>query len=404
VAPVNLTPYRGRRLLLASLLVGAVGIALWILGLLLDPVRALYGWLIAFCFGVSIAIGALIFLMCHETMGAAWPVAVRRLTEAVVGALPVLAVAFVPVAIGATTIYLWADPPAEIDAHLRELLHHKSAYLNVPFFVVRGVVFLAIWIGIASLLRRWSFATDATARAGAPRRRARQIQRRARALSAVALPIVGITVTFAAFDWLMSLQPAWFSSAFGIYYFAGGFVASLGLITILAHATRRSGAVGEAIARPHFHALGRLLFAFSIFWTYIAFFQAMLIQLANKPEEVTFYLERLDGGWKAVAAFLVIGRFVILFFVLLPRAIKFRPAAMAAMGAWIVFVHYVDIYWLIAPALREHGVLPTWHDVVALVGLGGLAVAFAAWRLQGKWLVPAGDSRFAKAIHYESPS
>ncbi len=181
----------------------------------------------------------------------------------------------------------------------------------------------------------------------------------------------------------------WHSSIFGIYLFAGGFVGALGLISLLAHATRRSGLVGDGITRNHFHALGRLLFAFTIFWAYIAFFQAMLIRIANLPEEVRFYLP--------------LGHFVLPFLLLLPRSVKLRPAWVAAVGAWIVFFHFLDVYWLVLPVVPGRGALPSWLDVAALTGLVGVCVAFAAWRLRGRPLIPVDDPLLDESIRYESP-
>jgi hypothetical protein len=199
----------------------------------------------------------------------------------------------------------------------------------------------------------------------------------------------------------MSLQPLWMSSMFGVYVFAGGFVASLGLVAVLAHAASRSGA--SAIRPPHFHALGRLMFGFTIFWAYIAFFQAMLIALANRPEEVVFYVQRLAGGWRALAWLLIAGRFVIPFFVLLPKAVKFRGRALAWVGAGLVLGHYLDIYWLVMPLLRASGPLPSVWDAAALLAIGGTSALAAAWWLSGKNVVPLRDPLLEASLAYRSP-
>lgn len=384
------TRFRGGRLLAVAGALGLGGLSLTALGLAVAPARALFAWLAAFTFVASVALGALCFLLIVHAAASTWPVAVRRLTEAVAGTFPLLALAFVPVVVGAAHIYPWAHPEAVEDPHLRHLIAHKAPYLNVPFFALRGAFYLAVWIAVSALLRRWSFAADESA----PSR-----QQQARALSAAALPLVGLTLTFAAFDWLMSLEPAWFSSVFGIYWFAGGFVASLALLAALAEAARR-GPLAAAITTSHFHALGRLVFAFSIFWAYIAYFQALLIQIANKPEEVTFYLHRIEGGWAAVAWLLAGGRFAVPFLLLLPRATKCMPRLMAALGLFLVVTHYLDCYWLVMPLAPTRHV---WIDLAALVGLTGTAVAFAAWRLRGHALLPLGDPRLEEALAYRSP-
>src|SRR5690606_6673297 len=271
-------------------------------------------------------------------------------------------------------------------------------YLNVPFFIGRTVVYFAIWIGVAFLLRRWSLARDREAPRGAALTHDRE-----RTLSSALLPIVALALTFAAFDWLMSLQPLWYSTIFGVYYFAGGFIASLGLLTVLAFAARRSIPGEPWIRPPHFHALGRLMLGFTIFWAYIAFFQVLLIQIANKPEEVEFFLERTRNGFGAIAALLFFGRFVLPFFVLLLRPIKFDGKLMAIVGAWIVVLHYVDVFWLVAPSREGHGPVPNVWDLAALAAVGGTTVAFGAFLLRGKALVPVNDPALMQSLEYRSP-
>ncbi len=388
MAALTLAPFRGSRFIAIAAAVGVAGLGLSIAGFWLSPALALGGWLTAFGCAVSIALGALIFLMSSHAAGARWPVAVERLLVAIIAPLPLLALAFVPIAVGAAELYLWADPPHGLPAHLTRLLAHKAPYLNLPFFVVRTIFYFAVWIGVAWWLARWSLG-DPKPASGRPR-----------ALSAGMLPLIGLTLTFASFDWLMSLEPEWFSAAYGLYYFAGGFVASLGVLSALAFVARRAGLV--ELSPWHFHALGRLLLAFSILWAYIAFFQAMLIQLANKPEEVTFYVHRLEGGWQIVTWLVAAGRFAVPFLLLLPRAIKLRPGWVGAAGAWIAVLHYLDVYWLVAPAIDGHGAWPSWLDVTALAAVGGLSSAYAGWRLRGRRLVPLSDPLLAEAIAYRS--
>jgi hypothetical protein len=292
-----------------------------------------------------------------------------------------------------------ADPTAlpQLSEHESHALAHKQAYLNGPFFLARAAAYVVIWGVAALVLCGRSVRRDR----GAPAPEEAVAHRAERAFSAAFLPIVCLALTFAAFDWLMSLQPFWMSSIFGVYVFAGGFVASLGLIALLAHAAASAGVA--PIRPPHFHALGRLMFGFTIFWAYIAFFQALLIALPNRPDEVVFYVQRLAGGWRAVAWALIAARFVIPFFVLLPRAIKFRGRAMAWVGAGLVLGHYLDVYWLVMPVQSGHGPLPGVWDVSALLALGGTYALSAAWWLRGKHLVPDGDPLLEQSIAYRSP-
>lgn len=386
------------KLMLGGLLVALVGWVGLALGFTSDPRASFFAYLAAFCFVASIALGALIFLMITYVVGATWNVAIRRLNESIAGVFPVLAVLFLPLAFGISEIYLWATPTQHLSEHQRHLLEHKAPYLNLPFFLVRSLLYFAIWIVCAWLLRSWSFRTDRVENRTEPGAR----NSRERTFSAALLPLVGLALTFAAFDWLMSLQPFWFSTMFGVYYFAGGFVASFGLLSIMSFVAAQRAAK-DVIRPPHFHALGRLMFGFTIFWAYCAFFQAMLMQLADKPEEVEFYLKRLEHGWDYVAGFLFLGRFVLPFLFLLPRAIKLRANVMAAVGAWLVFCHYVDVYWLVLPVLEAHGPVPNAWDVSALLAVSGSCVAFGAWRVSGRAVVPVGDPALAQSIRYRSP-
>jgi hypothetical protein len=389
--------FRGRRSLPAALLISAAG---WIgvaTGLGLTPRDTWFAYLAAFTFVASLALGALVFLMVGHAIGSVWNLVLRRLVEAVVGTIPVLALLFVPLLFGLDELYPWVDPDTRLPEHAQELLHHKQGYLAPGFFTARTAVYFALWTVAAVLLRRWSLAQERAASAGSA-------ERRARVLSSALLPPVALAITFASFDWLMSLQPLWFSSIFGVYYFAGGFVASFGLLTVLAYAAQRTGLSAGLIRPPHYHALGRLMFAFTVFWAYATFFQAMLIQIANRPEEVEFYVARLEHGWSAVAWLLLFGHFVLPFLVLLPRAGKFRAPLMAAVGSWLVLVHYVDIYWLVAPAQPGRGPAPTLWDLVALAAVAGPASASALWQLRGRPVVPVHHPELAQSIAYRSPT
>ncbi|NUO51778.1 MAG: hypothetical protein HOV80_23240 [Polyangiaceae bacterium] len=388
-------PYEGRRVAIVAAAVGALGLLLSAVAFSSAPEEAAHAWLTAVAFAVSVSLGALIFLMTCYAAGSRWPVAVRRITEAVAGGFVPLAVSFVPILLFAGFIYQWMSGPSGEAPRVDEWLEHQRVWLNRPFFAARALFYFAVWATVAFCLRRWSLAADTAPRATP--------DMRAKTLSAGGLPVVGLTLTFAAFDWLMSLDSAWVSSVFGVYWFSGGFVASLGLIAALTERGARHGALCAAITRSHFHALGRLIFSFSIFWAYIAFFQAMLIQMADKPDEVTFYLDRIDGGWAAVVVLLIVGRFIVPFVVLLPRRMKENSAVVSSVGGWIVAMHYVDVYWMVAPKSVGHGPLPGWIDLAALAAVVGSVVAFVAWRLSGKPLLAIGDPHLGEALAYRSP-
>lgn len=381
-----------------SLALTVVGLVAWALGLWVDPRRAAFSWLTAFSFAASIAIGALLFLMISYAINAKWVAVLRRLNECIAIVVLPLAVAFVPVVLQAPLLYSWVEPNlAELSEHERHLLEHKRAYLNLPFFALRGAFFFAIFGAIAMMLRVWSLRRDGVPQVGDPR----EGQAKFRGLSAATLPLVALALTFAAFDWLMSLEPFWYSAIYGVYVFAGGFLGAIATLTILAYLCQRRRCLPE-VSGFHFHALGRLLLAFTIFWAYAGFFQAVLIKLANKPDEVTYYLRRSDGGWSYVMWALIVGHFVLPFFVLLIRSIKYRGEVMAVVAAWLLAMHWLDAFWMVVPVLQPDRVTFHWLDAAALAAVGGGCVSFGLWRQRGKPLLATGDPFLASGVEYRS--
>lgn len=399
---VNRRIFRGDRTLLIFAIVALVGLVLWAIGLAIDPERALHAYLSAWAFAVFLVVGALIFLCIGYAANATWVTSVRRLNEAIVATLPVLAVGFVPIIAGLDELYMWADPPAHLNERELHHLHHKAPYLNPVFFIVRGLIFFAVWIGIASILRLWSGRRERAVLERSPVREDTP-NGRERAFCSAVLPLIAITLTFAAFDWLMSLDPFWFSTIFGVYVFAGGMLAGLSVLTFLAWAARRSGAL-EELGADHFHALGRLLLTFTVFWAYCGFFQAMLIKIANIPEEVTFYLKRIDGSWEGVTYLLIFGHFIVPFALLLLRRIKRIPVWMGLMSVWLLIMCAVDDFWLILPELPDAVDGPSWVDLAALAAVVGVTVLFGAWRQRGRSLLAEGDPFLQQGLAYKSRS
>lgn len=398
MAEVKRSPFSGTTVILIAAILAVTGFMACAAGLLVAPTETFFAYLTAFVYVATIALGALIFLQIAYVTNARWPTVVRRLIEAVAGLFPLLAVLFIPLAFGLEHLYPWATPQPTAPDHVQHVLEHKEPYLDATFFIVRAALYFAVWIVTAELLRHWSLSGDRDAG------RISAGHGRERAVAAVMLPLVALALTFASFDWLMSLQPTWYSSIFGVYVFAGGFVASFGVLALLAACARRVPAMRADIHPPHFHAIGRMMFGFTVFWAYNAFFQAMLIQIANKPEEVEFYVHRLEHGWDTVVWLLIFGQFVVPFALLLLRSIKDHPRIIAAIGVWIAVVHYVDIYWLVAPTMPGHGPWPTFWDLAALAAVGGAAVLFAALRLRGRCLVPINDPWLEQSRTYRSPN
>jgi hypothetical protein len=383
--------FDGGRAPLIAAGVGAFGLLICVLGLFVDRRQMFHSYLAAYVWVATLPLGALLFLMTGHLMGSLWTIPFRRMTEAVVGAFPAVAVLFVPLAFGLGDLYSWAGAagPAADDPHVQHLIHHKHAYLRADFFLVRTGIYYALWIGVGWLLCRWSFRQDRdpAVAPGSPR-----------VVSGAAMPAMALTLTFAAFDWLMSLMPQWFSAAFGLYFFAGSAVGGLALVVALAARANRTTLAG-ALTPSHFHALGKLLFAFVVVWAYIAYSQGFITWIANKPEEVVWFVARVRGSWGPVTLILVLGHFFLPFFLMLPREVKRTPLFLTIGAGWLLAFHYLDIHWMVLPTLRS-GFYPHWLDLAALLCVGGLTAAFALWRMRGQPIVPAGDPRLAASMRY----
>jgi hypothetical protein len=402
---MNAAPFTGgRTLMLRAAAVGVIGLAATAAGGALDGRRALFAYLAAFVYWVGIAAAAMIFLMANEAANSKWYIVVRRLLETIPAAFTVLAVLFIPIALGMGRIFPWVDPMAAMHAPIQPWAHgegklaihlweHRHPWMNTPFFLVRAVVYFAIWMGVAMLLRGWSLAQDRT---GAP-----ELKLKMRRLGAGGLPFVALAVTFASFDWQMSLSAFLFSTIFGVYWFAGSLVAAIAVWIIAAAAASREEPLKSAINANHIHSMGKYLFAFTAFWAYIAFSQYLLIWIANLPEEVPWYLVRTDTGWKGVGIFLALFQFLLPFVILMPRERKRSWKPLVVMAVWILAVHYVDIYWVVMPTLSPGGPSPSWMDLAAFLGVGGISVAWVVSRLRGHPILPARDPYLADSLHYE---
>jgi len=375
----------------AGLALGAVGLVLAVVTGRGSPEGFFAAWLVAFVFFLTIALGCLYFVLIHTAMQGGWGVVVRRVAENAAATLPLFALLFLPVALGLHDLYPWSRPGA---AAADALLRWKRPYLNEGFFFARAALYFAVWSATALWFLRLSHRQDV-----AP---SDAIAARLRRLSGPLLIPLGLTHTFAAFDWLMSLDPRWYSTIFGVYSFSGSLVAGFAFLALAAVAMRRSGLVPGAVGAEHFHDLGKLLFAFTVFWAYIGFSQYFLIWYGNLPEETIWYRQRLEGAWRAVSIGLALGHFVIPFFFLLPRATKRNPAALAAGAAWMLMMHLVDVYWIVIPSVPGRAAAPGILDGAALLAVGGAFLAFFGWLLRRHPLVPVGDPRLPESLAFEN--
>ena len=349
--------------------------------------RFFFAYLLAFAYVLSLALGSLYFVLLHHLTNSGWSVVVRRIAEVLAGTLPFLAALGLPLLFGIGELYPWARAGYAAT-------HARAAYLNVPFFVARCAVYLAVWGALGRFFLRRSLAQDAS---GDP-----TLSVTMRRWSAPAMIAFALTLSFAAIDLLMSLDPGWYSTIFGVYYFAGAAAGVYALLPLAAFLLQRAGFLRRSVTVEHYHDLGKLLFGFVVFWAYIAFSQYMLQWYANLPEETHWFVARQTHGWGWVGLALVFGHFLLPFVALLSRAPKRRPRLLAAVAAWVLVMHWVDLYWLVMPAASPGSPLPRLVDLTVTVGLTALLVAAAAFVARGRALVPERDPRLAESLAFEN--
>jgi hypothetical protein len=380
--PAALSSVRGR-----ALAVGVLGSAVAVALGAADPARFYPAYLLAYIYWFGIGLGSLALLMMQHLTGGAWGVMIRRVLEAAAGTLPLMAIMFVPIAFGLPYLYPWTDlQKVQADPVLLE----KMAYLNVPFFVTRAGIYFAAWVGMAALLTQWSRRQDETGDA--------RYADRMRKLSGAGLVIWGVSVTFASVDWLMSLEPHWFSTIFGILMMGGlGLGAMAFSIIALQWLSAREPLAG-VVSRAHFHDLGNLLLTFVVLWAYFSFSQLLIIWSGNLPEEIPWYLHRIGGGWAAVAIVVAVFYFAVPFILLLSRRTKQRGRSLAVVAAGVLAARLADLFYLIAPEFSQQGFTVHALDLAAIVGIGGLWVALFAWQLGRRPVLPVNDPELEPAL------
>ncbi|MCS6913539.1 MAG: hypothetical protein RMK29_13475 [Myxococcales bacterium] len=391
LGPLRLGKDTAGRVSILSLGAGALGLILTVGAMLSEELRdqALHSYLVAFLFVATLAVGSLFFVMLQHLVGAVWSVTVRRVAEIAASTLPLLALLFVPIAFQVGHLYPWAGHAAH-----EPLVEAKAGYLNTPFFLVRAVLYLLLWGGLGWFYYSRSVQLDAS---GDP-----LLLLRLRRLSAPAILLWAIAVTFAGFDWIMSLAPEWYSTIFGVYVFAGTMTSTLSMLVLMAVLLARQGLLREAITTEHYHDLGKLMFGFVVFWTYIAYSQFMLIWYSNIPEETRWFADRWVGSWASLSVLLIFLQFVIPFFGLLSRNAKRSPVILPVMAGILLVGHLVDLHWLVMPQLHRHGVSLHWLDVTALVGTCGLFVGVVARRMSQVPLLPVQDPFLPASLEFEN--
>lgn len=359
-------------------------------GYALDRQQFHFSYLVAFAFFASVSLGALFFVMIQHLTGSAWSVTVRRLMENMMRTVPLAFLLVLPVFLGIHSLYEWSHAGAARDA----VLSAKLGYLNEKWFMLRGLIAIALWSVFALRLYAISRRQDESGSI--------EYTKAAVRWSAPGTVVLFLMASMSAFDWIMSLEPHWFSTMFGVYFLAGGAVGFMAILIAVALGLRSAGYLTQSVREEHYHDLGKWLFALTTFWAYVTFSQYMLIWYANLPEETFWFHKRLQGSWSAFVPILVIGHFIIPFFTLLPRANKRNLKLLGFFAGWMMLMHFCDLYWQIMPVLHAKGVALHWMDAAAWLAVGS-AYGLVFWQgLKEKPLVPVGDPRLEQCLAFHN--
>jgi hypothetical protein len=401
-------------------LIGLAGLAVSVLIALVGSEgtweRFFRSYLVAFMFVLSLSLGSFFFVFIQHLTRAGWSVTVRRVAEGLMANMMWIWVLFIPLAVAAVMsekshLYEWAIPGATDND---PILQHKEGFLNIWFWLGRAAFYFFVWALFARFYYRNSVAQDAS---GDP-----EITSRMQTLSAPAAILFALTLTFAAIDWIMTLEPHWFSTMWGVYFFAASCCGGFSAIIITLHLLQKSGRIQHSVTSEHFHDLGKMLFAFGIvFWAYIGYSQYMLIWYANLPEETIWYIARQMDGWLWISLLLLLGHFLGPFLILISRWPKRWTGVLAVAAGWMLFIHYIDVYWMVMPRIppqitdvkslqalanvvTSQDVGYGWHllDLTCLVGLLGVYIAGTAAILRQASLVPERDPRLPEALSFEN--
>lgn len=369
-----------------ALIVGAVFLLVLLVTAFVDRRQFFQAYLIGWTFWTGITVGSLALLMLQHLTGGGWGFVIRRSLEAATRLLPIMAALFIPVILGAHSIYHEWTNHEELEQH--PVVQFKTPYLNLPFFTARAILYFGVWGALAFFLNRWSLAQDRTADA--------RYTKNMRLLSGPGMVVLIFTVTFASIDWYMSLEPEWFSTIYGFIYVASWSLSALAFVIAVMATLTQEDPMKRVVAPLHFQDLGKLLLALVMLWAYFAFSQYLIIWSGNLPEEIGYYIERTHGAWGAVIIAIGLLHFAAPFLFLLSRELKRNPRRLVLVALLILVMRMVDLLWMLVPAFREHHWI--WLDVIALVGFGALWLWLFAWQLGKRPLIPINDPQFESVM------
>ncbi|MGB9774118.1 MAG: quinol:cytochrome C oxidoreductase [Bacteroidota bacterium] len=367
-----------------------IGILINLFSYAIEPEHSLFSLVMSFAFAASVGLGALFWVAIEYLTSAVWSVAMRRVFEFLAGVIPFLIIFALPLLLNLHEIFIWTH---------KGFITHNSAmliklpYLNAISFTIRTVVILAIWGLFYVLMTRNSLLQDTTHEQNLTKRNIK--------LSAAFMPILGVTLTLFAIDWLMSLSPSWYSTIFGVYYFAGAALAAMAMATLIIVTLNERGRFPVKLSRDHYYNLGGLIFAFTNFWAYIAFSQFMLIWYGNLPEETAWIVRRMNGSWAAISIILVIVHFLVPFVGLITRSAKMKPQRLISISICILLAHALDIYWLVMPVYSEKGAPFNLSELSFLLISVGFVFTVFAEKSKRNSLIPVGDPKLKKSLEFQ---
>jgi hypothetical protein len=367
-----------------ALMFGGLGAAATVAGFFVQRDTFFQSYLIGYMFWMYIVLGSLGLLMVQHLSGGAWGIVTRRIFESAVRTLPVMAVLFIPIAMNLPAIYVWARPEALNDPGIQV----KAAYLNQTFFLIRAALYFAIWMGFGFTLAGWSAKQDVDAPAiPGPE------DRKFRVLSGPGCVFFILTVTFMSVDWMMSLDPHWTSTIFGVLFVGGAGLSTLAFTIVVLASLSEAKPMSELMSADRFHDLGKLMYAFVLLWAYFSVSQLIIVWSGNLPEEIPFYLIRFRGVWGKISWLVLFGHFVVPFVFLLSRRLKRNARLAARVALFILAMRAVEIAWMVAPMVRhgEHAAGPNWVDFAAVLGVGLVWLFMFFRNLGGRAVVPVHD-------------
>ncbi len=372
-----------------GLILTGIGAVMAIAAFAVDAHRAFFGYLWMYMFLVSIGVGSLALVALEYLVGASWSTPFRRVPEFLSALILLLVVLIVPLLFGMHDLFHWTHAEAVAED---PILKSKEPYLNVPFFIARSGIYILIWLVFYFLFTRNSQRQDQT---GDPLLTKQNVK-----YSAIFAILFIITISFMAIDWMMSLEPHWFSTMFGVYYFAGTVLSALAASTYICVSLNEHGYFGFKVDNTKYYSFGTLMFAFNVFWAYIAFSQYMLIWYADIPEETFWIMNRMEGSWVYFSVGLIFIHFIIPFLILLPRSSKVNPKMLKFMAVWLLLAHAYDLYWIIMPTYFKSGFAFSWNELGFLVLAFGIVTMVFNFMAAKVNIYPVKDPKLQSGLNF----